>query len=126
MNPVYRNTRSGSALLSMRNSQVSKWAGPGLKYLEERETAMRREWWGRDRERERESDAQGVVREGQRERERQRCVGSEGRGWGHRELQAGLLQGVISSKMRPDNAHWVEALLHRLYRQEHHYKTHNT
>jgi hypothetical protein len=71
MNPVYRNTRSGSALLSMRNSQVSKWAGPGLKYLEgERETAMRREWWGRDRERERESDAQGVVREGQRERER--------------------------------------------------------
>jgi hypothetical protein len=53
MNPVYRNTRSGSAVLSIRNSQVSKWAGPGLKYLEgERRRESEEEWeeeeWGVD------------------------------------------------------------------------------
>ena len=59
MKPVYVSTRSGLEELSTKNSQVSKWAGPGLKNLKEASMEKRKRESKTDRDGDREAEREG-------------------------------------------------------------------
>ena len=64
MKPVYVSTRSGLEELSTKNSQVSKWAGPGLKNLKEASMEKRKRESKTDRDGDREAERE---REGEKD-----------------------------------------------------------